>query len=79
MYLLKISYSWGDEESDIPMNSNSFEEAWEYAKKLAIDELEIDCTEHECENAISFDKEKGIILIHYIYDDTYCKYDIVEK
>lgn len=32
MYLLKISYSWGDEESDIPMNSNSFEEAWEYAK-----------------------------------------------
>ena len=77
MYLLKISYSWADEESDIPMNS--FEEAWEYAKKLAIDELEIDCTEHECENAISFDKEKGIILIHYIYDDTYCKYDIVEK
>ena len=38
MYLLKISYSWGDEESDIPMNS--FEEAWEYAKKLAKPEEE---------------------------------------
>lgn len=77
MYLLKIAYSWGDEESDILMNS--FEEAWKYAKKMAIDELETVCTEHECENAISFDKEKGTIFIHYIYDDTYCKYDIVEK
>lgn len=77
MYLLKIAYSWGDEESDILMNS--FEEAWKYAKELAINELETVCTEHECENAISFDKENGTILIHYIYDDTYCKYDIVKK
>lgn len=77
MYLLKIAYSWGDEESDIPMNS--FEEAWEYAKKMAIDELETVCIEHECENAISFDKEKGTIMIHYIYDNTFCKYSIVKE
>ena len=47
--------------------------------ELAINELEIVCTEHGCENAISFDKENGTILLHYIYDDTYCKYYIVKK
>lgn len=77
MYFLKITYSWGDEEPVIKVSS--FDDGWKLAKKMAIDELEIVCIEHDCENGISFDEENGIILIHYKYDNTYCQYQIVKK
>ena len=38
-WLLKISYSWGDEEPY--QEFNSFEEAWDTAKKYACNEAEI--------------------------------------
>lgn len=77
MYFLKITYSWGDEESDIKVSS--FEEGWKLAKEMAINELEIVSIEHDCENAISFDKENGTIMIHYLFDNEYCNYIIVKK
>ena len=76
-YFLKITYSWGDEEPEIEIQS--FEDGWNTAKKMAIDELETVGIDHQCENGISFDKENGIIIIHYQYDDTYCKYEILKK
>ena len=76
-YVLKITYSWDDEET--PIKVSSFEDGWKLAKRMAIDELETVCVDHQCENGISFDKENGIILIHYQYDNTYCQYQIVKK
>lgn len=75
IYLIKISYSWGDEESDIKCQSKS--DAWSEAKSLAIDEAEIYALEHGCEVGLSFDKENGTITLHYTDDDTYCYYNIV--
>ena len=77
MYFLKISYSWGDEEPLIPVDS--FEHGWEKAKAMAINELETSCTGHECENGISFDEENRKIAVHYMYDNEYCYYEVIKK
>lgn len=76
-YLLKISYSWGDEEPDI--ECKSFDEAWRKAKEMAINEAEIVSEEHECEIGLSLCKTEWKISLHYTYDDEYCVYSIVEK
>ena len=76
-YLLKISYSWGDEETD--QEFTSFEDAWKEARSMATDEAEITSEEHECEIGLSFNKEEGKIILHYIYDDSYCYYKIEKE
>lgn len=76
-YLLKISYSWGDEESD--QEFTTFEDAWKEAKEMAINESEITSEEHECEIGLFFNKEKGKIILHYTYDDSYCYYNIEKE
>lgn len=77
VFLLKIAYSWGDEESDI--RCSSFEEAWKTAKEMAINEAEITSEEHGCEIGVSICKAGGQISLHYTYDDTYCIYNVVEE
>lgn len=76
-YLLKISYSWGDEESD--QEFSTFEDAWKEAKSMAIDEVETTSEEHECEIGLVFDKENGTIKLHYTYDDEWCHYNVVKQ
>ena len=76
-YLLKISYSWGDEEPD--QEFTSFEEAWKRAKEMASDEAEIASEEHECEIGLFFNKEEGIIELLYTYDGESCYYNIVKE
>lgn len=76
-YLLKIAYSWGDEESD--QQYSTFEEAWEEAKRMALEEAEMAGTEHNCEIGLYFDKANGLIQLHYTYDNEYCRYNVVKK
>ena len=76
IYLLKISYSWGDEEAD--QEFTSFEDAWKEAKAMAIDESETTSEEYECEIGLFFNKEEGLIKLHYTYDDSYCFYKIMK-
>jgi len=71
---LKITYSWGDEDSSIECSSK--EDAWKKALKMAIKEAEISGTEHDCEIGLSFNKEDGKITLHYTYDNEYCYYSI---
>lgn len=54
LWLLKISYSWGDEEAD--QKFCSFEDAWKAAKDMAINETEITSMENDCEVGLSIDK-----------------------
>ena len=75
-YGLKITCSWGDEESLIMYKTK--EEAWEKAKILSIDEAEIVSEEHECEIELTLNKKDGIIQLHYTYDDEYCYYKILK-
>ena len=70
-WLLKISYSWGDEEPY--QEFNSFEEAWDTAKKYACNEAEtasIEANNETCEIGLTFEKEenRGRISLHYTYD-----------
>ena len=51
-YGLKITYSWGDEESLIMYKTK--DEAWQESKMLAMNEAEIVSEEQECENRIVF-------------------------
>lgn len=58
-WLLKISYSWGDEEPY--QEFNSFKEAWDTAKKDACNEAEIasiEANDETCEIGITFEKEE---------------------
>lgn len=80
LWLLKISYSWGDEEAD--QKFCSFEDAWKAAKDMAINEAEITSMENDCEVGLSIDKndtrQEGEIILHYTYDGTYCHYKVVK-
>ena len=65
-WLLKISYSWGDEEPY--QEFNSFKEAWDTAKKDACNEAEIasiEANNETCEIGLTFEKEedRGRIVI----------------
>ena len=58
-WLLKISYSWGDEEPY--QEFNSFKEAWDTAKKDACNEAEIasiEANDETCEIGLTFEKEE---------------------
>lgn len=73
---IHIGYSWGDKEPAIAVPEGA--DAWEYLKKLAVNEAEVSFSEHEDEGEIGlqFFKEEGKIILHYPYDDTYCYYRI---
>ena len=77
MKYIQIWYSWGDQESpiEVPKGDN----AWEYMKKLVIDEAEVSQEDHYCESGIRFYPEKGKIVLHYQYDNEYCYYMITDK
>lgn len=74
-YIIKISYSWGDEESDIFCPSK--EEAIREAKENLLKEVEISASEHP-ESEIGVHIDDNNMYIHYNYDDTYCYYNIVK-
>lgn len=79
---VKISYSWGDEEPY--QEFNSFEEAWDTAKKDACNEAEIasiEANDETCEIGLTFEKEedRGRISLHYTYDNSYCYYDVLPQ
>ena len=81
-WLLKISYSWGDEEPY--QEFNSFEEAWDTAKKYACNEAEIasiEANDETCEIGLTLEKEedRGRISLHYTYDNSYCYYDVLPQ
>lgn len=81
-WLLKISYSWGDEEPY--QEFNSFKEAWDTAKKDACNEAEIasiEANDETCEIGLTFEKEedRGRISLHYTYDNSYCYYDVLPQ
>lgn len=76
---IQIWYSWGDQESPVEVPNGT--DAWEYAKKLAIDEAERDFFEHEDEGEIGlkFFVNEGKIILHYPCDDEYCYYLITDN
>ena len=76
VYLLKISYSWGDEEGDLKYPT--MEEAWGEAKEYAFKEAESYSFEHNCEVGIRFFNETNRIMLHYCDNDEYCFYDVVK-
>lgn len=76
VYLLKISYSWGDEEGDVRYPTKA--EAWGEAKEYAFLEAEKYSIEHECEVGIRFFNETNRIMLHYCDNDEYCFYDVVK-
>lgn len=75
-WLLKIAYSWGDEESDLEFTS--FEDAWTEAKLMALREIETCNVEHDLEMGLFIDKENAKVTLHYTYDDEYCYYNVVK-
>ena len=76
-WLLKIGYSWGEEEPDQVFLSK--EDAWEKARQMALEEAETASWEHDCEVGLAFDKEAYAITLHYTYDSEYCRYSVIEE
>ena len=73
-YLLKISYSWGDEKSDIEFST--WEEAWETAKKYAMKEADDFSREHEDTTSLVIEQGK-ITLIYHAWNEC-CYYNVME-
>lgn len=71
---IRISYSWGDTEPVI--YRATIEDAWKYAKELAIDEAEVTCREWECSVELYLNEEKNRITLRYLYDGSECYYDV---
>jgi hypothetical protein len=76
---IQIWYSWGDQESPVEVPDGV--DAWEYMKKLAVDEAAISFWDHEDEGEVglSFYVDEGKIILHYNYDDEYCYYLITDE
>ena len=82
-WVLKTSYSWGEEESD--QKCETWEEAATAMRFNAMQELLISGSEHDWQVSmyvpadIGFKKDtRSSIEIHYEYDDTYCYYVVEE-
>ena len=75
---IQIWYSWGDQEA--PVEVPEGEDAWEYMKKLAVDEAAVSFHEHEADGAIGmkFYADEGKIVLHYPCDGEYCYYLITD-
>lgn len=73
-YMLKITYSWGDEESDILFPT--WEEAWKTAKEYAMKEADDFSREHE--DTTNLVIEQGKITLYYHAWNECCNYEVVE-
>lgn len=79
-YLLKITYSWGDEEPE--MRFDSFENAWDEAKRLALNEVQTYCTEDQPGEDASIYiisssiLQEGVISLLYTDDHSECRYTV---
>lgn len=77
-YWIQVWYSWGDQEAAIAVPVNT--DPWEYMKKLAVDEAEIEYITHGVGmSGLMFFPDELRIILHYPSDDTYCYYQITEK
>jgi hypothetical protein len=76
---IRISYSWGDEESPIEIEAEYKEEAFERMIDLAAQEAKVSLESHEDSqiNIFILPWEDKIIL-HYGYDNEECYYKLVE-
>lgn len=72
---IQITYSWGGAED--PIWCADKDAAWEKAKEMALKEVEIAGIEYGCETGLLIKKAENMIVLHYLYDDTYCYYKIL--
>jgi hypothetical protein len=76
---IRITYSWGDEESPIEIESEYKEEAFERMIDLAATEAKVSLESHEDSQInISILPWKDKIILHYGYDNEECYYELVE-
>jgi len=78
-FIIKIKYSWGDEEEPILINSNNKTDAFNYMIDLAIKETKTAIKEHNDEISIHIFPKDYDILLYYVYDGTQCYYELKEE
>ena len=71
-FIIKIKYSWGDEEEPILINSKNKTDAFNYMIDLAI-------KEHNDDISIRIFPKDYDILLDYGYDETQCYYELKEE
>ena len=81
-WIIKISYSWGEEEPDI-RGFKSLLDAYKEALSLAAAEVYAFGTDHDetnngCEISAGYEEEEASVDLHYMYDDTHCYYKVVK-
>lgn len=72
---IKITYSWGDEESLIECSK---ENAWRKMLELAMEEIRVDTEENKNNTDAIFYYDELRIILHYHSDGQYCYYNFVE-
>lgn len=73
---IQIWYSWGDQESPVEVPEGA--DAWEYMKKLAVDEADVSQEEYPYGCGIWMYPDKDRIILQYYQDDEYCYYLITD-
>ena len=77
VFLLKIGYSWDDEEPDEEFDSE--EQAWDKALSLAIKEANVSSEEHACSIPLFVDSKEKKIMLYYSYDNEWCRYSVIRE
>ena len=78
-FIIKIGYSWSDEEEPIKMNAADKWGPFNHMCNLAIKEYQIECQEHpEYANETVIKIFENKIIVHYGHDDEECYYELEE-
>ena len=78
-FIIKIKYSWGDEEEPIIIENYNKEDAFNYMIDLAIKETKTTIKEHEGDIFIRIFPKDFDILLDYGYDGEQCYYELKEE
>ena len=74
---IQIWYSWGDQESPVEVPDGT--DAWEYMKKLVMEEVFVAQEDHPDGCSVYVYFEEGKVALKYHYDEEWCYYLMTEK
>ena len=78
-FIIKIKYSWGEEEEPIFIQRYNKDDAFNHMIDLAIQELKVTISEHKEDISINIAPEYYDIVLNYGYDEQLCYYRLIEE
>ena len=78
-FIIRIKYSWGDEEEPILINSKNKTDAFNHMIDLAVKETKTTIKEHDDDIIIRIFPKDYDLILNYGYDGEQAYYDLKEE